>query len=605
MKKTFYAILLTATLSACSDSITDSLTRIPETNLSPEAFFSTEPELELWTNRFYNLLTTPTSAATTYDDCNIASSLNSVQKGTRTASSASWSWTYLRYINQLFENSGNCKEAQVRSKYEGVAHFFRALFYYHKVRQLGDVPYYDYVIASDDAAALNRPRDNRAFVMKKILEDLDSAVVKLPATWSKEAVYHVSSYAALALKSRVALFEGTFRKYHNIPDETVDGVQVSAEWFLTKAAEAAQKVMESGKYSLYNKSTKHLDPAMPTPYREYFTLADAETSETILSRRYSIALNMGHSLQFEYTSQRESATRRFVNHYLFADGTPIQDRANWEKLSYKEMFDGRDPRLAQTIQGPGYIAEGGTTAKGLNLSQTINGYRIIKCICADSRDQGGNSETDFPFIRYAEVLLNYAEAKAELGELTDNDIKNTIDLIRTRAGVQTLGAVPTAPDALMQQYYPNASGAQIAAILEIRRERTVELFAEGQRLYDLLRWKEGKWITPSSTSGFQGIYIDALGEQDLDGDGKADAFFYKGASKPAGISKEIPASNIIRIGTNLTLSNNSSGYLVNFVAETYSWNEDKDYLWPIPLSQIQATGGAVSQNPGYEDIERK
>ena len=604
MKKIFYAMILAATLTACSDSITDSLTKIPETSLSPESFFSTEPELELWTNRFYSLIPQADAEATVYADDNISSSNNSLQKGTRTASSASWSWTYLRYINQLFDNSYKCKEQSVRTKYEGVAHFFRALFYFQKVRQLGDVPYYDHVIASDNEADLKKARDSRGYVMKKVLEDLDSAAVKLPAAWPSNAVYHVSSYAALALKSRVALFEGTFRKYHNIPDETVDGMQVSAEWFLSEAAEAAQKVMESGKYSLYNKSSKNLDPAMPTPYREYFTLADAETSETILSKRYAASIPVTHGLQFSYTSGKESATRRFVNHYLFADGTPIQDKANWEKLSYKEMFDGRDPRLAQTIQGPGYIAEGETTSSVVNFERTINGYRIIKFICSADKDQGSKSETDFPFIRYAEVLLNYAEAKAELGELTDNDIKNTIDLIRTRAGVQTLGAVPTTPDALMQQYYPNASGAQVAAILEIRRERTVELFAEGQRLYDLLRWKEGKWITPSSTSGFQGIYIDALGEQDLDGDGKADAFFYKGASKPAGISKEIPAGNIVRIGTAITLSGNTSGYLVYFGTETYSWNEDKDYLWPIPLSQIQATGGALTQNPGYDDIDR-
>ena len=286
---------------------------------------------------------------------------------------------------------------------------------------------------------------------------------------------------------------------------------------------------------------------------------------------------------------------------------------SYKIMTCKEALSSIDPNAKnqekvrqsdRVIKRLSYIAEGETTSSVVNFERTINGYRIIKFICSADKDQGSKSETDFPFIRYAEVLLNYAEAKAELGELTDNDIKNTIDLIRTRAGVQTLGAVPTTPDALMQQYYPNASGAQVAAILEIRRERTVELFAEGQRLYDLLRWKEGKWITPSSTSGFQGIYIDALGEQDLDGDGKADAFFYKGASKPAGISKEIPAGNIVRIGTAITLSGNTSGYLVYFGTETYSWNEDKDYLWPIPLSQIQATGGALTQNPGYDDIDR-
>lgn len=600
MKKTLYLILLGVTLTACSDF----LTKVPETNLSPESYFRTEPELELWTNRYYGLLADEDDAATVYDDCNFSTSNNTLQKGTRTSSSASWSWTNLRYINLLFENSDKCLETPVRIKYEGVAHFFRALFYYEKVRQLGAVPYYDYVISSDDAASLNKPRDSRGYVMKKILDDLDSAAVKLPAAWSSQPVYHVSSYAALALKSRVALFEGTFRKYHDIPDETVDGTVLSADWFLNQAADAAKQVMDSHKYSLYNKNDKKLDPSAPTPYREYFTLAKAETAETILAKRYEQSLNVTHSLQFTFTSARESATRRFVNHYLYANGSPIQSKTGWETMSYKDMFDGRDPRLAQTIQGPGYIPEGGSAAPGLNLGYTVSGYRIIKYICSDAKNQGSTSETDFPYLRYAEVLLNYAEAKAELGELTNDDVINTIDKIRARAGVAQLWTVPTTVDPLMRTYYPNAKGSQLAAILEIRRERTVELFAEGQRLYDLLRWKEGKWITPSSTSGFQGIYVAALGPQDLDGNGTPDAYFYKGASKPSGISSSIPASNIIRIGTDITLSNGNSGYLVYYGTESYEWNEDKDYLWPIPLGQIQATGGALTQNPGYEDIPR-
>ena len=600
MKKIFILIISAAALTSCEGF----LTKVPETTLSPESYFSTEPELELWTNRYYGLLTDEDDASDVYDDCNFCTSTNTLQKGTRTSSSASWSWTNLRYINLLFENSYKCIETPVRTKYEGVAHFFRALFYFEKVRQLGDVPWYDHVIASDDAASLNRPRDSRGFVMKKVLDDLDSAAVKLPVAWSSQPVYHVSQNAALALKSRVALFEGTFRKYHNIPDETVDGTVISANWFLNQAADAAHKVMESKKYSLYNLDSKKLNPSAPSPYREFFTLTNAESSETILSKRYNKDINVTHSLQFNFTSRRQSATRRFVNHYLFADGTPIQSKPGWETMSYKDMFDGRDPRLAQTIQAPGYKAEGASAAGVLNLGYTVSGYRVIKYICSDAKNQGSTSETDFPYLRYAEVLLNYAEAKAELGELGNKDVQETIDVIRARAGVAPLGGVPTSPDALLRTYYPNANGSQLAAILEIRRERTVELFAEGLRLYDLIRWKEGKWVTPASTSGFQGIYIAALGEQDLDGNGTPDAYFYKGAGKPSGINGNIPTSNIIRIGTDITLSNGNSGYLVYYGTEGYVWNEDKDYLWPIPLSQIQATHGALTQNPGYEDIGR-
>lgn len=601
MKKYIFILLSAVFVASCDP---DFLTKLPETDLTPENYFKSESELQLWTNRFYNLIEDQDEAATLFADDNIGMSLNSVQKGNRKASSESWSWSYLRYINDYFANREKCENESIRNKYTGVSYFFRALFYYQKVRKYGDVPYYDYVIRSDDEASLFKARDSRAYVMKRVIEDLDDAAEYLPVSWPSNSVYQVTKYAALALKARVALFEGTFRKYHQIPDETLDGVVISAEWFLRHAADAASQVMQSGKYSLYSQSNKNLDPTTPTPYREYFTLTSAETSETILSKRYEILFNITHSVQFNFNSNRESATRRFVNHYLKADGTPIQDVPGWETLSYAEQFEGRDPRMAQTIQAPGYIDEGASAPSYLAMSKTITGYRVIKYICTAAQNQGAKSVTDYPVLRYAEVLLNYAEAKAELGELTFDDVDATINLIRERAGVAKLTAVPIDIDPLMREYYPNASGAQVAAVLEVRRERTVELFAEGHRQWDMLRWKEGNWLTPSSTKGFSGIYVAALGEQDFDADGTPDAYFYKGASAPSGISKAIPVENIVRIGTNLSLSNGDSGYLTYYASENYKWKENRDYLWPIPLSQIQATHGGLTQNNGYEDIDR-
>lgn len=587
-------------LAACKDA----LTRTPETDLSPESFFSNSAELELWTNRFYNLLEDADEIGELCADDIIGISLNGVQKGTRSASTQSWSWTYMRYINDVFEKDINCTDEAVKAKYEGVAHFFRAFMYFRFVRQFGDVPYYDHTISADDKEALNRPRDSRGFVMKKVMEDLDLAYEELPEAWSSNPTYHVSKAAAMALKSRAALFEGTFRKYHNIPDETIGDVTVSAEWFLGEAADAAKKVMDMNKYSLYSKSDKKLDPNMPTPYREYFSLYDTDGGETILSKRYNADIKVSHSLQFDMNSKKESATKRFVNHYLMADGTPIQAQPGWETMDYYTEFQGRDPRMIQTIQGPGYIQEGGNEVEKVNFYRTQTGYRIIKYIRNSAPyDQGAKSDTDCPNIRYAEVLLNYAEAKAELGTLDQTDIDNTINVIRARAGVAAL-TMPTTPDALMKQYYPNAKGTQLAAILEVRRERTVELVAEGFRQWDLIRWKEGKWLTPKATGGFQGVYVPELKSGlDFDGDGSPDAFFYKGA-KPSGISKEIPNDNIIQLGTIQTISGANNGFLTVFAAENYSWNEDRDYLWPIPLTQIQATGGALTQNPGWDDIDR-
>lgn len=591
-----------------SVSCEDFLTKVPETDLSPDTFFTTEAELEMWTNNFYaEILPEADNLTAQVADDHYTSSLNAVEKGTRSPSSNSWgvsTWQPLRRINYFLENN-KCTDPAVKAEYEGVAYFFRAMFYFNKVRQYGDIPYYDNVIGSSDDAMLNKPRDPRGYVMLKICQDLDKAYELLPDKWEAYSVYKVTKDAAMALKSRAALFEGTFRKYHAgteyVPqdEQTFDGVTVSSKWFLEQAAEAASKVM--GKHILYTGNTLGLaTKATKASYREYFILEDAESSETILSRRYSVSLLIRHSIQFNMKNGRHSATARFVNHYLQADGTPIQNRSGWQTLSYGDEFKNRDPRMEQTLHGPSYVAYQGKGHEMMTFDRNLSGYRIIKFVSSTDHENSTTSTTDYPIIRYAEVLLNYAEAKAELGTLTADDLAKTINVIRARVGMPGLSAVPTEPDALMKEYYPNAKGEQLAAILEIRRERTVELFCEGFRQWDLLRWDEGKWIVPSTNKGFQGIYVPALGEYDLDNDGKLDAGFYAKALS-ADDKTTVPATNQIVIGGGWTLSEGDHGYLTYHAAEDYVWDDAKDYLWPIPVDQRTLTGGALTQNPGWED----
>ena len=267
-------------------------------------------------------------------------------------------------------------------------------------------------------------------------------------------------------------------------------------------------------------------------------------------------------------------------------------------MQYKAQFTDRDPRMTATLHGPGYKAVGASSKEQLSWERNISGYRIIKYISDSSHEGAETSTSDFVLFRYGEVLLNYAEAKAELGQLTDSDVQKTIDVLRSRAGMTKMSKVPTTIDPLMAEYYPNAKGSQLAAILEIRRERTVELCFEGFRQWDLLRWKEGKWITPSSTNGFQGIYVSGLGNHDLDGDGNIDLCLYQG-SQP---STTAPSSNRINVASgNWSLSGGTSGNLTYYASESYRWDEGRDYLWPIPADQRQITGGALSQNPGWDD----
>ena len=617
MKRIYYiltALVAAMTFSSCEDF----LTKVPKTALSPDSFFITASDLELWTNKFYSDLLEETDIAETFADDMMGSSLSALQKGTRTTSSKSWStpsvnsdgyissngtFTPLMNINYFLEHSSNCQDEAVREKYNGVAYFFRAYFYYKMVRQYGDMPWYDYVIGSADAASLNKPRDPRGYVMMKVLEDCDKAYERLPEAWAAGPLFHVSKNAAMALKARAALFEGTFRKYHAgtpyVPndEETYDGKTVSSQWFLEQAVEAAKTIM--GKKSLYTGSTMGLAPiAKNASYREFFVLEDADPNETILGRAYRSdeAVTVRHGIQFDMKNGKRSATQRFVNHYLKKDGTAYTE-TELATMEFSAQFQNRDPRLAQTIHGPNYVAVAETAHETLDWERTLNGYRVIKYISDASHEGATTSTSDFALFRYAEVLLNYAEAKAELGTLTDADVAATIDLIRDRVGMAKMGKVPTTVDPVMEKYYPNAKGAQKAAILEIRRERTVELCFEGFRQWDLLRWKEGKWLTPASTKGFQGIYLPGLGEYDLDKDGKIDICVYQG-TKP---STTAPSSNVLEIGKNWTLTEGTKGNLTYYASENYTWDEGKDYLWPIPEDQRQITNGALSQNPGWTD----
>lgn len=608
MKKTIYilsAICLMAVISVSCDK--DFLTKTPETKVTSGSFFHSPTELALWTNNFYvNQLSGADDYADATADDHMTTSLAGIQKGTITPNSANgWTsaeWKKLRNINYFFENCDRCEDAAARAQYEGVAHFFRAMFYFDKVKRFGDVPYYETTVGSGDDEMLYKARDPRGYVMLKVIQDLDKAIEQLPDT--PNDIYHVNKLTALAYKSRVALFEGTFRKYHAgtefVPqdEQTFDGVTISSKWFLEEAYKAAEQVL--GRKKLYTGNTLGLaSKDTDASYRELFLLEDANPDEVIFARRYNTALSIRHGLQFDYKNGRHSATRRFVNHYLMKDGTPIQNVAGWETMDYKTSFQNRDPRMAQTLHGPSYVALDGSAHEELAWDRTWSGYRIIKHISNADHENATTSSTDWPLIRYAEVLLNLAEAKAELGILTDADVKATIDPIRARVGMVAMSTVPTEVDPLMKEYYPNASGQQLAAILEIRRERTIELFSEGFRQADLLRWKEGKWLTPSATHGFQGIYVPVLGAYDLDGDGKDDVLFYDAnGTKP---STSVAATNQIPIGTNFTLSEGTKGYLSYFSTEDYVWNEGRDYLYPIPLEQLQFSKTELTQNPGWSN----
>ena len=618
MKK-IYAVFISGLSVLAFSSCEGFLDKFPETSLSPETFYTSEKELELATNGFYTMLPSPdntTDGALQDNDLEYHVALSSLQMGNRSAENESWSsstWSNLRALNYYLEHSVNCTSEDIRKKYDGVAYFFRAMFYYEKVRKYGDIPWYDHVISANDKASLYRARDSRGFVMQKVMEDLDKAIDGLPVTWA-EGVYRINKYAAYAFKSRVALFEGTWRKYHDVPDETYtkeDGTQLtlSSEYFLRQSADAAKAVIDYGKYKMYKGETI----VKGQPYRDFFVLEDAETSETILSRRYLYTdeMNIRHGVQFKYKNQRHSLTRALAYHYLMAEGTPFQSQEGWQTMQYNQEFKNRDPRMAQTIAAPDYVAVGTDASTKYYPSckdYDRSGYRPIKYFSDDTHDGAGTSTTDYAIFRYGEVLLNYAEAKTELGEADQTVIDQTVNVIRARVGMPALDVTKAngTPDAFLSSYYTDKhlDGPDKGLILEIRRERTVELVNEGFRLWDMLRWHEGQQLCPASNTlgpGFIGCWFPGLGEYDMNNDGTPDLCIYTGTKPSTDCENTLDVSE----GKENTLSEGTSGYLIQFKDQTYKW-EEKDYLYPIPVKQIQiypkdeATGESVlTQNPGY------
>lgn len=583
--KTCSILLLGTVLASCNNAFMD---RYPLAEISPENSFKTAKDLQLYTNSFYEDLPEIKDiidADLKTDNVAYTSIPEEQRSHERTvpsdAGSGGWSWSDLRKINLFFDNYERCTDITARNKYEGVARFFRAWFYFDKVKRFGDVPWYETVIQTGDVDLLYKGRDSREFVVDKIIEDLELAAEKLG---TERASDQVTRWTALALLSRVCLYEGTFRKYHtdlNLPD---------SESLLEKAYMAAERVMSESGYKLY--STGNSD----TDYRDLFA-STLKEEEVILGRRYSMSLNKVHDINYYLLSQTQkdiSLTKDIVDSYLQFNGTSFSTRTGWQTMEYYDEMQGRDKRLAQTIRSIGYKRIGGNDVLLPDFAAAMTGYQVCKFLSDVSQDNFETSYQDVAFIRYAEVLLNYAEAKAELGILTQDDIDKSIKLIRERVGMPNLSLAEANNnvDNIQANLYSNVVGSNKGVILEIRRERRIELVLEGFRWDDLVRWKAGLLLAEH----FRGMYFDGLGEHDLDNDGKPDLLLY--------LKGETPASSVaqkIELGGILTLSDGNSGYLVTFKDNEKGFDEKRDYLYPIPMGDLLLNEN-LTQNPYWDGL---
>ena len=572
------AVMLLA-LTACEDF----LTRRPKDELSPDTYFRTETECQLYTNNFYTILPAATDFYQEDDDYIIPNSLSTKVIGNRVVptTAGTWNWNMLRQINFFLSRSHQCEDNAVREKYEAVARFFRAYFYFEKVKRYGDVAWVDEPIDANDKT-LYRGRDPRAMVMEHVLDDIDFAIENLP---SGKDVYRVTKWTALALKSRIFLFEGTFRKYH--------GLQGWEDCLKESAAASLKFINESG-YGIYKSGT--------TPYQNLFTLADSDRSEVILTRAYKQSISLVHDANGAFTSttsSRNGLAKDVVDMYLMSDGSRFTDKPRYDAMDFYDEMQNRDPRLAQTIRTPGYTRIGDTEILAPNMAAVTTGYQPIKFVCEKKYDSYQTSENDMPVFRAAEVYLNYAEAKAELDQLSQGDLDMSVNKIRARVSMPAINMdqANAEPDPYLLDKmtgYPNVTkSANTGVILEIRRERTVELILEGFRYWDIMRWKEGKRFERP----FYGMRLDGVGEYDLDRNGTVDFIVYEG---------DAPATAqgvVYKSLSELNLSSGTEGNIVLHGDIKRSFDESKDYLYPIPTEDIVLTQGVVKQNPGWDAMD--
>ncbi|MFC5411173.1 RagB/SusD family nutrient uptake outer membrane protein [Larkinella bovis] len=590
MKVQHIGLLLAGLVFAgCSE-----LEQVPESTASKNAVFSSEKGLELYANSFYDNLPSANDIIRS-DEMADFSARTQVPDFIRDGAygprqSSGWSWTALRNINYFIENATNpAIPVEVRRHYIGLARFFRAWFYFDKVKRFGDVPWINKAMGVTDQD-LYKGRDPRAMVMDSVLADLNYATQNIRTT-SDNSRTLITKHVANGFKSRVCLFEGTFRKY-----QTSYKLEGTAQQWLNEAVTAAEAVMKEGGFTLNEAG------GTDKSYRQLFINKTPVTNEIMLSAVVDPALSVFNDANWWWTSAtygaRVSLTRTFVNTYLNLDGTPFTSKPNYKTLTFMEEVKGRDRRLAQTIRTPGYTrVNGGAVEPGPPVfSYTYTGYMPIKWSLDDTYFDGGTrNDNSISIMRYAEILLNYAEAKAELGTFTDADWVKTVGALRKRAGITGgLTAKPATVDPYLQaNYFPGISDP---ALLEIRRERGIELALEGFRFPDLIRWKRGELMEQV----WNGFYVPALDTPlDLNEDGKNDVVFYKvrPATQLAGVTYINVAETVNGVPNPQRLSNDTSGELTWLSNIPRKWNE-KYYLYPIPEND-RLLNPAIGQNPGW------
>lgn len=552
MKK-FKQLPIYIAIAALSFGSCKKIERLPETEFSDASFWNTEADLQNAANRLYQQL--PGDWIDNRGDDAVNTSPNAVSTGNRSVPNTSGDWND-RYAeiftaNNILEKGVKAKVTDaIRNRYFAEARFFRAYSYFKLLKIYGDVPLLQKTLLIN-SPELTMPRTPRAQVVQAIYDDLDFAAQWLPkradlpaAQWGR-----VMKSTAWALKARVGLYEGTRGKFH--------GTLTNWQDHLNIAVAAATNVMGEG-HTLY------------ANYGNLFIQAGEgqANTENLLVKIYGVSnanLLLGHNQSRNLENGQLAPTRNLLRQYLYSDGlpafnvdgtTPSATRSplfvqEGSETSYNTILDNRDPRVAFSYFRAGDVAYQGPwvpkTSLGIRTAiAPKKGFNTIDQTITNA------ATVDRILIRYAEVLLIYAEAKYELNDaITDADLNLTVNALRTRVGF--------APK--LTNAFVTTNGLSMRE--EIRRERTVELAMEGFRYDDLIRWKTAETVLPQALLGAKFITAEW-------------------------------------VGTNQSSLNlNAQNVLIVEPATTRTFKVNRDYLYPIPINEISLSGGNVVQNPNW------
>lgn len=470
------------------------LDRPPLTEEDDRTAWINEDNVRLYANKYYtdffigygtgfNYASTPLMGYTFSDDI-----VNLGNQGNFTRSvpnSGIWSMNSLRSVNIMIDRLENRMSGvlteEASAHWLGIGRFFRAFRYSQLVNQYGDVPYYDHPVSDIDFDDLYKARTPRNEVMDAVYEDLKYALANVRLNDGEQ---NVNRYIVAGFVSRIALYEGTWQKYYYNNNEV-------AKKFLELAVEAGDVVKASGRYGIV------------TDYRTLFTSTDLNgNDDCLLYRHYDAAAGIKHAIASN-TNLSESIifgpSTDLIKSYICNDGEAWQNSEliDADKFDIANLIKTRDSRFEAS-----YYRKPQARNKGSLLYITKFLPREIEKIVDDGGNTppeyvGANNQTDYPVLRYAEVLLNWIEAKAELasigsGSVSQDDIDESINKIRDRPLAKTAvdrGVTKTAHLLLSNLPTDPARDPQVSALLwEIRRERRMEFTFEYSRIGDLERW---------------------------------------------------------------------------------------------------------------------